>query len=180
MSTKDLTDKQKRFCEEYLIDLNATAAYKRAGYQVKSDSVAASCASDLLRIPKVQAYVTELQNKRARRTRVTADRVIRELARIAFSDISEVMEFDAGIVRVKSSSTLPKRVTAAIASVTFTETPFGSKTTVRMHSKLTALQSLGEHLGIFKHDANQDGEPTTGVHWDRLTDGDESDDDTDG
>jgi phage terminase small subunit len=87
-----LTDKQKRFCEEYLIDLNATQAAIRAGYSPKT---AEQTASRLLRNVKVQEYIAKRQKELSRSTEITQERVIKELALIAFSnnaDYSRVVE----------------------------------------------------------------------------------------
>ena len=61
--TGDLTDKQRKFCDEYLIDCNATRAYKAAYPNVKKDSSAAVCAAKLLRIAKVQEYINQQLDK---------------------------------------------------------------------------------------------------------------------
>lgn len=76
-----LTPKQKRFCEEYLIDLNATQAAIRAGYSPKT---AEQTASRLLRNVKVQEYIAKRQKELSRSTEITQERVIKELALIAF------------------------------------------------------------------------------------------------
>ena len=86
-SIANLTDKQKRFCEEYLIDLNATQAYIRAGYSVKKSITAEQNASKLLRNAKVQEYIVELQLKRSENTGITAEKVVKELEIVAFSDV---------------------------------------------------------------------------------------------
>lgn len=79
-----LTEKQKRFCEEYLIDLNATQAAIRAGYKEKN---ARSSACENLTKPDIQLYLQELMQKRSERTGITADTVIQELEKIALSDV---------------------------------------------------------------------------------------------
>lgn len=82
-----LTDKQKRFCEEYLIDLNATQAAIRAGYKPKN---ARSSASENLTKPDIQQYLQQLMQQRSQRTGITADDVIGELAKIAAADGVEI------------------------------------------------------------------------------------------
>lgn len=79
-----LTEKQKRFCEEYLVDLNATQAAIRAGYKEKT---ARSSASENLTKPDIQQYLRELIDQRSERTGITADTVLLELERIALSDV---------------------------------------------------------------------------------------------
>ena len=82
-----MTEKQKIFADEYLIDLNATRAYKVAYPRVKNDDIAAANASRLLRNAKVAAYISERMQERQKRTEVTQDRVIEELAAIAFAKL---------------------------------------------------------------------------------------------
>lgn len=176
MAEKALTDRQRRFCEEYLIDLNGTAAYMRAGYKVRSSDVARANAARLLATASVEAYVTELQQRRSRRTRITADRVIKELARIATSDITNVASFSNNGVVFYDSKGLKKGVTAAIESISFTETikPDGSVTVkkgIKMHSKQAAIRNLSEHLGILTPDLTADTDPVTGLEWERIADG---------
>ncbi len=83
-----LNDRQARFVAEYLVDLNATQAAIRAGYSPPS---ARTQAADLLPNPNLAAAIAEAQAARGRRTEVTADRVVLELARVAFGDPRRVM-----------------------------------------------------------------------------------------
>ena len=78
-----LTNKQKRFCEEYLIDLNATQAAVRAGY---SEKTADRIANQNLKKLEVQQYLQKLMQERSERTKISADDVVRELERIAMTD----------------------------------------------------------------------------------------------
>lgn len=78
-----LTEKQKRFCEEYLVDLNATQAALRAGYSQKT---AYSIGDENLKKPEIREYLQELIDQRSERTGITADTVLKELERIALSD----------------------------------------------------------------------------------------------
>lgn len=73
-----LNARQQRFVEEYLVDLNATAAYKRAGYTAKGNAAEAS-ASQLLSNPKVQQAVQAAMNKRSERVEVTQDYVLKTI-----------------------------------------------------------------------------------------------------
>jgi phage terminase small subunit len=79
MAEKPLTPRQKRFVDEYLIDLNSTAAYRRAGYEPKTDNAAAASASALLRKPKIVAALREAQLARSKRTGITQDYVLTRL-----------------------------------------------------------------------------------------------------
>jgi len=79
---KKLTPKQKRFCEEFLVDLNATQAAIRAKYSKKS---AYSIGEENLKKPKIRNYMRELLTLRCIRTQVTSDKVIEELRKVAFA-----------------------------------------------------------------------------------------------
>ena len=85
-----MTDAQKRFCDEYLIDLNATRAYKVAYPRCKKDETANAASSRMLRNVRVQEYIAEKQQEIEERTKVTQDMVVNELARIAFFNIKEI------------------------------------------------------------------------------------------
>ena len=72
-----LTEKQKRFVQEYLVDLNATAAAKRAGYSEKS---ASRIAVELLNKTQVSAEIQKQQAKRQKRVEITQEKALEELA----------------------------------------------------------------------------------------------------
>lgn len=80
-----LTEKQKRFCEEYLIDLNATQSYLRAGYKAKSNEIARVESHKLLTKPNIQQYIEELREEQSKRTEITADKVLEELGSVGFN-----------------------------------------------------------------------------------------------
>ena len=84
-----MTDKQKRFCDEYLIDCNATRAYKVAYPNVKKDEVASVNGSKLLRNTKVKSYIDEQLQKI-------------ESSKIA--DVQEVMEYLTSVLRGETKS----------------------------------------------------------------------------
>ena len=139
-----MTKKQKRFIEEYLIDLNATQAAIRAGY---SPDTAKSIGSENLTKPDIQARIAKAMAERSRRTGVNADRVVMELAKIAFVNANDVIDPDTATVRADA---LPED-TAAMQSVkvkTFGED--GLEREIKMADKLKALELLGRHLGMFK------------------------------
>lgn len=148
-----MEDKYKRFCEEYIIDLNGTKAAIRAGY---AESGAAVRACELLASPEVQEYIAELKRKRSERTEITADMVLKELARLGFSDISAY--YDSGLT-LKELSELSKDKTAAISQIKVTETEFegGSKKTIefKLHDKLSALEKISKHIGFYEKDNTQ-------------------------
>lgn len=79
-----LTEKQRRFCDEYIIDLNATRAYMAAYPSVKKEETASVCASQLLRNPKVQRFLQELKQERKERVQIKQDDVLCGIKEIAF------------------------------------------------------------------------------------------------
>ncbi|WP_273483640.1 terminase small subunit [Desulforamulus ruminis] len=87
----NLTPKQKIFADEYLIDLNATRAYKAAGYSVKSDNAAAVEGYKLLRNPKLDKYIQQRLKDRETRTEITQDMVLRRWWDIATADPNEII-----------------------------------------------------------------------------------------
>lgn len=141
-----LTEKQKRFADEWLIDMNGTAAAIRAGYSVKSAEVTAS---KLLRNPKVRAYIDERMAEHSRRTGVTQERIIRELARIAFLDPTKLVNMDKA--ELLDAATEDDR--AAIAAVKV-KTIRGEETEmvereIRFADKIKALELLGKRFGMW-------------------------------
>jgi phage terminase small subunit len=96
---KALNDKQKRFCEEYLKDLNGAQAYIRAGYAVKDEAVARSAAARLLADVAAQELIATLQKERAERTGTDADMVVTAWREIATANPNDLMEFRRGCCR---------------------------------------------------------------------------------
>lgn len=142
-----LTAKQDMFVQEYLIDLNATQAAIRAGY---SPATAKEIGAENLTKPNVRARIDEALAERSRRTGVNQDRVIRELARIAFVNAEKVINTNDATVKEDAS----EDDTAAIASVkvkTVSGEEFNStEREIKFADKLKALELLGKHLGMFK------------------------------
>lgn len=150
-----MTEKQKRFCEEYLVDLNASQALIRAGYSPKNANVSAS---NLLANVNIRARIDEALAEQSRRTGITADRVIRELARVAFVSAPDVIDMeDATVNSLASVDDL-----AAIASVRVKKIPTsegtGVEREVRLADKLKALELLGRHLGMFTDNVRLSGD----------------------
>src|SRR3954454_17194998 len=110
-----LTAKQRQFINEYLIDLNATDAARRAGY---SKRTAEQQGYQLLRKPAIANAIAEAQAERARRTKVTADQVVAELARIGFSNILDYMKIGASGHPVPDLSSHNRDKAAALIEVT--------------------------------------------------------------
>lgn len=161
-----MTDAQKRFCDEYLIDLNATRAYKVAYSRCKKDETANVNGSKLLRNTKVQEYISKKQQEIEKRTEVTQDMVIKELAAIAFSnasdyaklkkmkrnvpifdgeDIVDYKEEEYTEIEFTPTDELTEEQKKALSGIK--EGKFGIQ--VDSCDKVKALELLGRHLGIF-------------------------------
>lgn len=141
----ELTEKQQRFVEEYLIDLNATQAAIRSGYSAKTADVQGS---RMLANVKVQQAISEIMANRSKRTGVNQDMVVQELARIAFVKMTDVVNADGEIRSDASDDDL-----ACIESVKYkrsdTDTGSSEEREVKIASKLKALELLGKHLGMW-------------------------------
>lgn len=145
-----LTDKKKMFCREYLIDLNGTQAALRAGYSKKT---AGTQAEQLLKKLEVQEYIKELMHKREKRTDVKSDDVIYELAKVAFHNIKDFL--NEGNM-IKDLTTIEREKTAAVSSIKTTIKADGDIVTeIKFHDKVSALEKLGKHFGIFEKDNEQ-------------------------
>lgn len=162
-----MTDAQKRFCDEYLIDLNATRAYKVAYPRCKKDETANAASSRMLRNVKVQEYISEKQQEIEERTEVTQDMVIKELANIAFFNIKNIYNNNGTLKTVKD---IDEETIRAISSVKVLQKAGAMKININMegqdnevpiehiqeqtiefkaNDKVKALELLGKHLGMF-------------------------------
>ena len=141
-----MTPKQSRFVDEYLVDLNGARAARRAGYSERS---AASQAYELLRNKTVAAAIVKAQAERAARTGITSDRVVIELAKVAFGDPRRLLSWGPGGVVLRESDELTEAEAALVSEVAETRTSTGGTRRVKLHCKLTALTALGRHLGLF-------------------------------
>ena len=141
-----LTPKQKLFCEEYLVDLNATKAAERAGYHPKYKI---QYVYKMMNGGRIREYITELMKLRVERTRITSDMVLQEIAAIAFSDIRDYVEQDEEGLKVKPIHTLTAEQARAIKIVTGKPGVSGSIFSLRLHDKLKALELIGRHLAMF-------------------------------
>lgn len=148
-----LTAKQARFVDEYLVDLNATAAARRAGYTHNNPS---EIGYGLLQKTSVQAAISAAQRERSARTGITADRVIQEIARVAFSNLRDVVEWGPDGVRLRPSGELSLDVSAAVAEVSETTTPNGGSIRTKMHNKIAALEQLAKHVGLYADHSPED------------------------
>lgn len=142
---RKLTDKQKKFVEEYLIDLNATQSAIRAGYSPKT---ANEQGARLLANVSIQEAISKAMAERSRRTGINQDRIVQELARIAFVKITDVVNSDGEINTNASDDDL-----ACIESYKVEDSDSvngsSSKREVKLASKIKALELLGKHVGMW-------------------------------
>jgi phage terminase small subunit len=162
----ELTPKQRAFVREYLIDLNATQAAIRAGY---SEDTARAIGAENLTKPDIASAIEAAMKSRSERTDITADRVLKELAKIGFADIRKAVKWQSAMiteednpdggdiaviktvvtntVQMVASDELDDETAAAIAEVSQNATG-GVK--IKLHDKRAALVDIGRHLGMFK------------------------------
>ena len=140
-----LARKKAVFVDEYLIDLNGAQAAIRAGYSTRT---AREQAWRLLQEPAVADAVAQAQAERSRRTGVSADRVVRELARIAFADVRRTVSWGPGGLVLLDSGDLDDDTAAAVSEVS--ESTQGRQRTVRVKlaDKIAALRLLAAHVGV--------------------------------
>lgn len=151
-----MTEAQKRFCDEYLIDLNATRAYKVAYPNCKKDETARANSSRLIANANIQTYVAEKIKEREKRTEITQDRVLNELAKIAFLDIRKIYNETGGLKNIQD---IDDSTAGAITSIESVEEfdgygedreQIGYNKKIKMLDKTKALELIGRHLGMFK------------------------------
>lgn len=142
------------FCQNLVADpaRNATEAYVQAFSSENRDS-ACTMAPKLMQRPEIVATIEALDRERIERLapefEASADRTLLEIARLAYSDIRTVAEWDADGVRFKPSAELTDDQAAAIASVEQVPTPHGVRVKVKLHDKPGSLRMMGDHLASF-------------------------------
>lgn len=169
MAQKKLTPKQERFCQEYLVDLNATQAAIRAGYAKKA---AYAIGAENLRKPQIAEAISEGRKSLADKAGVTAEAVVAELAKLGFSNMEDFMEVDDGGRTARLDlSALTREQAAAIKELTVEETLMAGQeesgvikrtSKLKLADKQAALTALGKHLGLFPtkvEHSGPDGEP---------------------
>ena len=144
MAQRKLNPKQQRFVEEYLIDLNATQAAIRAGYSPKT---ATAIASENLSKPSISAAIACAMAERSKRTGITQDRILEELAKVAFINLTDIVD-DTG--KINAGATDEDR--ACIESIKYkrtdTDTGYSEEREVKASSKLKAIELLMRHTGM--------------------------------
>lgn len=149
-----LTDKQELFAKEYIVDLNATQAAIRAGY---SEKTAKSIGQENLTKPDLQLYIQKMMDERSKRVEITQDMVLREYAKIGFSNITDYLKVEEQevmtelgertfkMVDIFLTEGIPKEKMAAVAEIKQTKEGIS----IKLHDKKGALDSVARHLGMF-------------------------------
>ena len=145
--------KQEQWCQEYLIDLDATAAARRVGY---SDP---NYGRQLLTNPNVEKRIAALMAERASRTQITQDRVLHELAALGFTSFTDLATWDEDYLTFIPSEQLPDAARRSVQAVKVKRvsrvSPDGAETNtvemeIRQHDKLSALDKIAKHLGLYR------------------------------
>ncbi len=152
-----LSPKQETFSRQYVIDLNGTQAAIRAGY---SKRTAKEQATRLLTNVHVRQFIKELRKTLSEKTDITAERVLRELEKIGFNNLQDYIEKGNTVKDLKS---IKREYAASVESIKITERTIGTgkdkikevTTAFKLHDKVSALEKLGRHLGIFEADNKQ-------------------------
>ncbi len=162
-----LTEKQLRFCEEYLKDLNGAAAARRTGFSPKTSHIQAC---KLLMKANIQKYIVKLKKRISSKAIMTREEVLEELSLLARSSIENYIEIDelTGSIRSKPFSEMPKDTVRAIQSIeenrVIKEDAKGDQVTVydkikfKMHPKVKALEWLGKYHTLFEEKESKLGE----------------------
>lgn len=161
MAGKRITAKQERFVDEYLVDLNATQAAIRAGYSKKT---ARQVGAENLTKPVIADLIAKRQHERGERTRITADRVLLELARLGVADLRSGFDERGNLKRPEEWS---DDFAAAVSSVEVVTRSIGDGQVeyvhkLKMWDKNSALDKIAKHFGMFieRHEhTGPDGAP---------------------
>jgi len=140
-----LTLKQKKFIKEYLKDLNGTKAAVRAGYSKRSAKQQGSrllTNDDLLKELK-----TEIENLN-KKTNIELESVLSELKTIAFSDITDYLDFDDNGIKIQDSKKIEKNKLRAIESIQISESKNENLKRLKLHSKVNALDRLLDYIEL--------------------------------
>lgn len=164
----NLTDKQKRFADEYLIDLNATQAAIRAGY---SEKTAKEIGYENLTKPHIHEYIQQRQKELSAKLEITQEQVLAEYAKIGFSDIRKA--FQEADDTMKPVSEFDENIAKAISSVEIIEhrNPLtgeleGYTKKLKFWDKKAGLDGICRMLGFYapeKKDVSISMEQITGM-----------------
>ncbi len=158
----NLTPKQQRFVEEYLIDLNATQAAIRAGY---SEKTAKEIGSENLTKPNIAKAIQEAQNKRAEQTQIDAAYVLRRLVEIDQMDVLDIMDDQMKILPLRDWPKIWRQYISNIENLELTDAD-GVFKKIKWPDKVKNLELLGKHVsvGAFKDKIEHSGDPNNPIN----------------
>jgi len=143
-----MTKKWQRFCREYINDYKQEKAALRAGY---SKRTARSIASELMQKPEILAEIETLENDLRKKYEATADRVIKELSRLAFIDPKNLLQQDG---TPKKITDLDENTRRAIQELTVTKS---GDTKLKLYDKQKSLEMLGRTFAMFTDVSRAEG-----------------------
>lgn len=164
---RQLTPKQERFCQEYIVDLNATQAYIRAGYKPKG---ARANSTRTIAIDSIQARIAELGKKYASEVGVTCKMVLDRLKKKAFSNIIDFIEVKGNDVLLKDLGEKDRELTESLASLKVHRGD-NEVVEIKMKDDGPALDKLMRYLGMFEKDNKLDVSLHLNKLYDKLIDG---------
>lgn len=151
-----LTARRQAFVENYLVSLNARDAAQRAGY---SERTAGAQGCILLKRPAVAAAIRTAMAERAQQNKVTVDRVIEGLTRLAFSDLGRLLDWGPDGATVKPNAALSEDDRAAIAGLTLrTDKDGRTHLQIRLHDKRGPLESLARYVKLYEQPSPEEVE----------------------
>jgi phage terminase small subunit len=163
LPNKKLTTKEEDFCNQYIIDFNGAQAALRAKY---SEKTARQIAANLLSKVYILGRINELLEERRQRIIVKQDRVVYELAKLAFSDIRNYTDEDGSIDLSKIddfNSQCIQEITEDITTGGSEDRPWEKvKRKIKLYDKQKAIEMLGKHLVMFTDKtelSGPDGQP---------------------
>jgi len=151
---RSLNPQQDQFCQEYVIDFNATRAAERAKYSKKT---AYAIGSNLLKKVEVQKRIEYYKKQLLQNADITKEQILNELKIMGFSDFADVLKTNKGYITLQEFERLPPQVTRAIKSFEFD----GKRVKIKFHSKEKSLELLGKYMSMFSENINIDGQLKT-------------------
>ena len=142
-----LTEKQRIFCHEYVVDWNASRAAIAAGYSKKT---AYSIGGENLKKPELKSYIEYIQKDLAKLAGVSALKNIQELSKLAYTNLSD---FKDGWMTQKDFNELSDEKKAALSEIQYTTRKYGEDGTenivkFKMHDKIKAIDMINKMLGF--------------------------------
>jgi phage terminase small subunit len=154
-----LNGRRERFCIEYLKDWNASAAAIRAGY---SPDASRQIGSRLLTNDDIKEEIGRIRDEALGTEKEHLKYyVLQNLKKLAGSNITDVVTIEDGVVKTKDTEELEPEVKESIESISETVTQAGGTLSVKMHSKVRALELLGRYAGMFDDKLELSGKIST-------------------